>query len=423
MDAQHAIERGIAAARANKQRTAYYYFYAATQADPDNEQAWLWRASTAPQPRDALFCLAAVLAINPDNPVARHGIEQISAAVAAEAAPEALTITPSLSSGEFKPPERRLEWQQAFQRELYDMAQVPRMEPVDGPAPGTPGANGAVSPDVERAAYARRRGAGEKLIAALRRIFVDRDTQRVQFAIPVVIAVLLIIGAVAVLGWGQLSSPLPAANPTTVPTLAGGATTPTGTGADFGGGVPTATLVSSTGGATATQPAAPPATTVPASTAAPPATTAPPPPATTAPAPPATTAPAPPPSTPVRAAPSNTPVPAAPSNTPVPAGPPAVSVAPGQTLQQVAQAHNVSLGVLMAYNDIHNPLDVGANQVVKIPPADYKPTELQYTIRSGDNLTHISQLFNVSINAITQRNGMSNPNAIYAGQNIIIPLQ
>jgi len=95
MDAQHAIERGIAAARANKQRTAYYYFYAATQADPDNEQAWLWRASTAPQPRDALFCLAAVLAINPDNPVARHGIEQISAAVAAEAAPDTLTITRS----------------------------------------------------------------------------------------------------------------------------------------------------------------------------------------------------------------------------------------------------------------------------------------------------------------------------------------
>jgi LysM repeat protein len=416
MDAQHAIERGIAAARANKQRTAYYYFYAATQADPDNEQAWLWRASTAPQPRDALFCLAAVLAINPDNPVARHGIEQISAAVAAEAVPEALTITPSLSSGEFKPPERRLEWQQAFQRELYDMAQVPRMEPVDGPAPEMPGANGGAPPEVEWAAYARRRGPGEKLIAALRRIFVDRDTQRVQFAIPVVIAVLLIIGAVAVLGWGQLSSPLPAANPTSVPTVAAGATTPTAAGPDFGNGAPTATLVASTGGATATPPAAPPATTAPASTEAPPATTAPAP-------PPSTPVPAAPSNTPVPAPPANTPVPAPPANTPVPAGPPTVNVAPGQTLQQVAQAHNVSLGVLMAYNDIHNPLDVGANQVVKIPPADYKPAELQYTIRSGDNLTHISQLFNVSINAITQRNGMSNPNAIFAGQNIIIPLQ
>ncbi|MDQ2808892.1 MAG: hypothetical protein M3Z04_18610, partial [Chloroflexota bacterium] len=130
MDAQHAIEQGIAAAQANNQRTAYYYFYAATQADPLDEQAWLWRASAAPEPRDALFCLAAVLAINPDNPVARHGLEQISAAVATESAPAAQTITPSLSSGTFKPPERRLDWQQAFQRELYDMARVPRMQPL-----------------------------------------------------------------------------------------------------------------------------------------------------------------------------------------------------------------------------------------------------------------------------------------------------
>src|SRR6188472_1439659 len=99
MEAQYAIERGIAAAQANNQRTAYYYFYSATQADPTNEQAWLWRASTAPQPRDAMSCLVAVLALNPNNPVAQHGLAQISAAVAAEGAPDALTITPSLSSG------------------------------------------------------------------------------------------------------------------------------------------------------------------------------------------------------------------------------------------------------------------------------------------------------------------------------------
>jgi LysM repeat protein len=231
----------------------------------------------------------------------------------------------------------------------------------------------------------------------------------VQFAIPVVIVVLLVIGAVAVLGWGQLSSPLPASNPTRVPT-GGGNATPAAAATDFAGGAPTATLVSSAAGSTPTQPAASPATTAPA----PPATTAPVPPTTTAPVPPtATTAPAPPP---------NTPVPAAPSNTPVPAGPPVVTLAPGQSLQQVAQDQKVSLAVLMAYNDIHNPVDVVANQAVKIPPADYKPTELQYTIRYGDNLTHIAQLFSVTVNAITQRNGMGNPNQISAGQNIIIPL-
>src|SRR5690348_4191459 len=198
MDVQQAIERGIAAARANNQPTAYYYFYSATQADPTNEQAWLWRASTALHPRDALYCLAAVLALNPDNLVARHGLEQISAAVAAETAPEALTVTPSLSSGAYRPPERRLEWQQSFQRDLYDLAHVPRMEQVAREAAD----DGAVTAPVEVGSIAYRRPprAGQRLVEAVRRVFVDRDTQRVQFAIPVVIAVVLLIGGVALLG-------------------------------------------------------------------------------------------------------------------------------------------------------------------------------------------------------------------------------
>ena len=87
MEAQEAIERGVQAARDGNQRTAYYYFNAATRADPTSEQAWLWRASAAPRPEEALNCLAAVLALNPDNPVARHGLEQISAAVAADPRP------------------------------------------------------------------------------------------------------------------------------------------------------------------------------------------------------------------------------------------------------------------------------------------------------------------------------------------------
>src|SRR5215212_5364200 len=92
MEVQEAIERGVEAARAGNQRTAYYYFNAATRADPTSEQAWLWRASAAPRPEEALNCLAAVLALNPDNPVARHGLEQISAAVAAarDQEPEAI---------------------------------------------------------------------------------------------------------------------------------------------------------------------------------------------------------------------------------------------------------------------------------------------------------------------------------------------
>src|SRR5437868_9295929 len=95
MDAHDAIERGIAAAQAGNQRTAYYYFYSATRADPTDVQAWLWRASAAPRPEEALNCLAAVLALDPDNPVARHGLEQISAALAVARDTALAAITPS----------------------------------------------------------------------------------------------------------------------------------------------------------------------------------------------------------------------------------------------------------------------------------------------------------------------------------------
>ena len=136
MEAAEAIERGIVAARDHNQATAYYYFYAATQADPDNEQAWLWRASTAPRPRDALFCLAAVLAINPDNPVARHGIEQISAAIAAERDAPIPPAQPSLPAGEHMPADRHRKWQSSFRDTLHDSEKVGPMQTLE--APGMP---------------------------------------------------------------------------------------------------------------------------------------------------------------------------------------------------------------------------------------------------------------------------------------------
>jgi len=133
MEAAEAIERGIVAAKEHNQPTAYYYFYAATQADPDNEQAWLWRASTAPRPRDALFCLAAVLAINPDNPVARHGIEQISAAIAAERNPPAPLANPVLPTAASAPPDNHLKWQHSFRDTFHDSEKVGPMQILEEP--------------------------------------------------------------------------------------------------------------------------------------------------------------------------------------------------------------------------------------------------------------------------------------------------
>ncbi len=416
MDAQSAIERGISAARENNQRTAYYYFYTATQADPTNEQAWLWRASTAPQPRDALFCLAAVLAINPDNPVALHGLEQISAAVAAEHGPDALTITPSRSADEFQPPERRLEWQQAVERDLHDLGRVPHMEPAgeeEAPPPAPPPPSAPDPPVVDGAAYHRPAGRGARVWEAVRRLVVDRDTQRVQFAIPVVIIVVLLIGAVAVIGWNQLVQ-APAAPTPGIPTAAAVTATPLG-------GVVVAPATATVTAPTPIPPTVVATTPPTAAPTAPPSATAEPP--TAVPPTPIPPTAAPPTAAPPTAAPP-TPVPPTPIPPTAVAAPQTVAVQNGDTVTTLAQRAGVSVGALWAYNNLTSPRDVAPGEVLRIPPAGYQtPAEVQYVIGSGDNLTDIARLFGISVDAITQRNGLADRNTIYAGQTLAIPLQ
>jgi LysM repeat protein len=44
-----------------------------------------------------------------------------------------------------------------------------------------------------------------------------------------------------------------------------------------------------------------------------------------------------------------------------------------------------------------------------------------YTLRPGDNLTHIARDFGTTVDAILAANGLSNANRIYAGQSLVIP--
>ena len=49
------------------------------------------------------------------------------------------------------------------------------------------------------------------------------------------------------------------------------------------------------------------------------------------------------------------------------------------------------------------------------------PTQRRYVVREGDTLSAIATRFNVSEQAIQQANGLANPNAIFVGQELIIP--
>jgi len=348
--------------------------------------------------------------------VALHGLEQISAAVAAEHGPDALTITPSRSADAFQPPERRLEWQQAVERDLHDLGRVPHMEPAgedEEPPPAPPPPPAPDPPVVDGAAYHRPAGRGARVWEAVRRLVVDRDTQRVQFAIPVVIIVVLLIGAVAVIGWNQLVQ-APGVPTPGLPTAAAATATPLG-GAAVAPATPTRpapTLIPPT-----VAPTTPP-TAVP--TAPPSPTAMPPTPVPPTPVPPTA---APPTAAPPTAAPPTAAPPTAAPPTAVPA-PQTVAVQNGDTVTTLAQRAGVSVGALWAYNNLTSPRDIASGEVLRIPPAGYQtPAEVQYVIGSGDNLTDIARLFGISVDAITQRNGLADRNTIYVGQTLAIPLQ
>lgn len=68
------LELGIAAARAGNRQEARMYLEAATFAEPENEQAFLWLSFVMDDRKLAMRCLERVLNINPNNEQAKRGL-------------------------------------------------------------------------------------------------------------------------------------------------------------------------------------------------------------------------------------------------------------------------------------------------------------------------------------------------------------
>jgi hypothetical protein len=68
------LKTGIAAARKGDHKRAYELLLKVVDVDEYNEQAWLWLSSVVDTDTDREVCLENVLAINPDNKVAKAGL-------------------------------------------------------------------------------------------------------------------------------------------------------------------------------------------------------------------------------------------------------------------------------------------------------------------------------------------------------------
>ncbi len=70
------LKAGVAAAKSTKTSAARILLNVVVGDEPENELAWLWLANAAETPAEAARCLEKVLAINPDNTLARSTYER-----------------------------------------------------------------------------------------------------------------------------------------------------------------------------------------------------------------------------------------------------------------------------------------------------------------------------------------------------------
>jgi spore germination protein len=93
------------------------------------------------------------------------------------------------------------------------------------------------------------------------------------------------------------------------------------------------------------------------------------------------------------------------------------TVRSGDTLYQLAQLFGTTVSAIAQANSISNPAQIAVGQVLTIPGW----SQSQYTVRSGDTLYQIASRYNTTASLIARVNGIANPALIYPGQVLTIP--
>lgn len=96
------------------------------------------------------------------------------------------------------------------------------------------------------------------------------------------------------------------------------------------------------------------------------------------------------------------------------------TVCPGDTLYSLAKRFDATVGELAALNELNDPDMLEVNQVLRIPVRPQSPPNI-YTVRPGDTLYSISKKFDTTVSELINLNKLTNPNVIYAGQQIKLP--
>ena len=108
---------------------------------------------------------------------------------------------------------------------------------------------------------------------------------------------------------------------------------------------------------------------------------------------------------------------------PGPVSTPAVEyiVQEGDTLFSIARRFGVDMEELARVNGIDDPSTIYVGQRLIIPGGEATPARQLYYVQPGDTLTSIAQRFGISLQALMEANNITDPDEIYAGQVLRIP--
>ena len=99
-----------------------------------------------------------------------------------------------------------------------------------------------------------------------------------------------------------------------------------------------------------------------------------------------------------------------------------VTVQRGQTLTQIAAQLHTTVAALAAANGITNPDRVQAGAVLQVPGAPVTPNSVMVVVGRGDTLTSIAAHYRTTVAAIAAANGITNPDRVFAGSRLRLPL-
>lgn len=140
------LSQAIAAIKAGDKVIGQYLLAEVLKAEPNNEAAWLWKASLSETPEQRRQCLEQVLAINPGNELARRGLATLNATGPSQ--PKPASSTPSEP-----PPHRPLRRLASHSTQAIQNQAIP---PAPAPKPFTQTISSAAA--LQQIAAARTRG-------------------------------------------------------------------------------------------------------------------------------------------------------------------------------------------------------------------------------------------------------------------------